>query len=98
MRLERSASDPAAGDRGRGARVPARPPAAELGGLLRSGEDRVGYLLRRQGFAIAGDLADAGSVEDLALVVAGLAINRAAGLPALYQPVTLLWAIGRGPP
>jgi 5-methylcytosine-specific restriction enzyme A len=31
----------------------------------------------------------------LAGAVAGLAVNRATALPALYQPVTLLWAIGR---
>ncbi len=35
------------------------------------------------------------TVEELATRVHKLTVNRASGRPALYQPITLLWAIGR---
>lgn len=59
------------------------------------GEATVGRLLRRLGFTVAVESSLLPSVDELVNRVTGLRVNRASGRPALYQPVTLLWAIGR---
>ena len=59
------------------------------------GEATVGRLLRRLGFTVAVESSPLPSVDELVNHVTGLRVNRASGRPALYQPVTLLWAIGR---
>lgn len=57
------------------------------------GAATVGRLLRRLGFTvrISADLTS----EDLVELISHLRVRRSSGLPALYQPITLLWAIGR---
>lgn len=57
------------------------------------GEATVGRLLRRLGFTvrISVDLTS----EDLVELIAKLPVRWSSQLPALYQPITLLWAIGR---
>ncbi|MFF9652432.1 HNH endonuclease [Streptomyces sp. NPDC014622] len=59
-------------------------------------------LLRGIGFVVVDTTTDDGAdegrpftAEDLVALVAKLKVNRSSGAPALYQPITLLWAIGR---
>jgi 5-methylcytosine-specific restriction enzyme A len=57
------------------------------------GEATVGRLLRKLGFTVAvGDELTADRLERL---LARLQVYRSGGLPALYQPITLLWAFAR---
>jgi 5-methylcytosine-specific restriction enzyme A len=62
------------------------------------GEATVGRLLRGLGFTVqVGDL----TAERLLRLLTRLNVYRSGGLPALYQPITLLWAFaraGRGEP
>jgi 5-methylcytosine-specific restriction protein A len=62
------------------------------------GEARVGRLLRGLGFTVqVGDL----TVGSLVRLLTRLNVYRSGGRPALYQPITLLWAFaraGRGEP
>ena len=53
----------------------------------------VGRLLRRLGFTV--QVSDRLAGDDLAELISKLHVRWSAGLPALYQPITLLWAIGR---
>jgi 5-methylcytosine-specific restriction enzyme A len=63
--------------------------AAEFSG----GEATVGRLLRGLGFTVqVGDDLTPGR---LAEILASLHVNRPNGIPALYQPITLLWAFSR---
>lgn len=56
------------------------------------GEATVGRLLRRLGFIVqVGEL----NVNRLAGLLTKLNVYRSEGLPALYQPITLLWAFSR---
>jgi 5-methylcytosine-specific restriction protein A len=57
------------------------------------GEATVGRLLRGLGFVlrVGRDL----SAERLAGLLARLDVNRQSGVPALYQPIILVWAFGR---
>jgi 5-methylcytosine-specific restriction enzyme A len=57
------------------------------------GEATVGRLLRRLGFTVRISAQLSG--DDLVELVSKLHVRWSSGLPALYQPVTLLWAIGR---
>jgi 5-methylcytosine-specific restriction protein A len=57
------------------------------------GEMTVGRLLRRLGFTVR--VSDRLTGDDLAELVSKLHVRRSAGSPALYQPITLLWSIGR---
>jgi 5-methylcytosine-specific restriction enzyme A len=67
-----------------------RPLAA---GQFSGGEATVGRLLRGLGFAVqVGDELTADRLERL---LARLQVYRSGGLPALYQPITLLWAFER---
>ena len=57
------------------------------------GEATVGRLLRRLGFTVqVGDELTADRLERL---LTSLQIYRSDGLPALYQPITLLWAFAQ---
>jgi len=57
------------------------------------GEATVGRLLRRLGFTVqVGEELTGGRLERL---LARLQVYRSDGVPALYQPITLLWAFGR---
>ena len=57
------------------------------------GEATVGRLLRRLGFTVqVGDELTADRLERL---LTKLQVYRSDGLPALYQPITLLWAFAR---
>ena len=57
------------------------------------GEATVGRLLRRLGFTVqVGDELTADRLEGL---LTKLQVYRSDGLPALYQPITLLWAFAR---
>ena len=62
------------------------------------GEATVGRLLRGLGFTVQiGDM----TVDRLFRLLTRLNVYRSGGLPALYQPITLLWALaraGRGAP
>ena len=62
------------------------------------GEATVGRLLRGLGFTVqVGDM----TVDRLFRLLTRLNVYRSGGLPALYQPITLLWALaraGRGAP
>ena len=62
------------------------------------GEATVGRLLRGLGFTVqVGDM----TVDRLFSLLTSLNVYRSGGLPALYQPITLLWAFaraGRGAP
>jgi 5-methylcytosine-specific restriction enzyme A len=62
-------------------------------GQFSGGEATVGRLLRRLGFTVevSGDQ----DTAELIKRISGLAVDRSSGRPALYQPITLLWAIGR---
>ena len=57
------------------------------------GEIRVARLLRKLGFTV--QVPDRLAGDDLAELISKLHVRWSAGLPALYQPITLLWAIGR---
>lgn len=57
------------------------------------GEATVGRLLRKLGFTVhVGEGLTTGWLDRL---LTTLQVDRSAGVPALYQPITLLWAIGR---
>ncbi len=62
------------------------------------GEATVGRLLRGLGFTVqVGDM----TADRLVRLLTRLNVYRSGGLPALYQPITLLWAFaraGRGEP
>jgi 5-methylcytosine-specific restriction protein A len=57
------------------------------------GEMTVGRLLRRFGFTV--QVSDRLAGDDLTELISKLHVRWSAGLPARYQPITLLWAIGR---
>jgi 5-methylcytosine-specific restriction protein A len=57
------------------------------------GEASVGRRLRGLGFSV--QVGDAVTAATLASRLAKLRVYRSGGLPALYQPITLLWALGR---
>ena len=57
------------------------------------GEATVGRLLRRLGFTV--QVGDALTLDTLVGMLTRLRVYRSGGPPALYQPVTLLWAFGR---
>jgi hypothetical protein len=62
-------------------------------GQFTGGVTSVGRLLRRLNFPFqVGETLTPGILADL---LARLQVNRSGGPPALYQPITLLWAIGR---
>jgi 5-methylcytosine-specific restriction protein A len=57
------------------------------------GEATVGRLLRTLGFTV--QVGDGMTADKLVRTLARLQVHRDAWLPALYQPITLLWAFGR---
>lgn len=57
------------------------------------GEATVGRLLRRLGFSV--QVGDALTTDVLVGLLTKLRVYRSGGPPALYQPITLLWAFGR---
>ena len=57
------------------------------------GEATVGRLLRRLGFAV--QVGEALTADRLVRLLSKLQVYWRGGLPALYQPITLLWAFGR---
>ncbi len=57
------------------------------------GEATVGRLLRRLGFTL--QVGDDLTPARLEAILASLNVNRPNGIPALYQPITLLWAFSR---
>jgi 5-methylcytosine-specific restriction protein A len=57
------------------------------------GEATVGRLLRRLGFTVQGS--EVLTADRLVQLVSKLQVYWRDGLPALYQPITLLWAFGR---
>jgi 5-methylcytosine-specific restriction enzyme A len=57
------------------------------------GEATVGRLLRRLRFTV--QVGDALTADGLVRLLSKLQVYRRDGLPALYQPITLLWAFGR---
>jgi 5-methylcytosine-specific restriction enzyme A len=57
------------------------------------GEATVGRLLRRLGFTV--EVSGDSDPAELMGRITGLTVDRSSGKPALYQPITLLWAIGR---
>ncbi len=57
------------------------------------GEATVGRLLRRRSFAV--QVGDTLTPDALVTRLAKLRVYRSSGTPALYQPITLLWAFGR---
>ncbi|MYX98465.1 hypothetical protein GT045_27585 [Streptomyces sp. SID486] len=66
--------------------------AAEFSG----GAQHAVALLRSLGFSVAQDPPeDALTHEQLVRRITELTVNRSAGRPALYKPITLLWAMGR---
>ncbi|MGW3950807.1 HNH endonuclease [Streptomyces sp. NPDC004752] len=60
------------------------------------GAQHAAGLLRALGFDVIEDIPE-NALTPVGLVdrVAALKVNRASGRPALYQPITLLWSIGR---
>jgi len=62
-------------------------------GQFSGGEATVGRLLRRLGFTV--QVGQELTAERLEGLLARLQVYRSGGLPALYQPITLLWAFGR---
>lgn len=62
-------------------------------GEFSGGEATVGRLLRRLGFTVqvSSDLTG----DDVVALISKLHVRWSARQPALYQPITLLWAIGR---
>jgi 5-methylcytosine-specific restriction protein A len=59
------------------------------------GEDTVARLLRRLGFTVSASEPAGLTAGELIGEVSNLTVSRAGGHPASYQPITLLWAIGR---
>jgi len=57
------------------------------------GEATVGRLLRRLGFTV--QVSEELTGDRLERLLARLQVYRSDGVPALYQPITLLWAFGR---
>lgn len=57
------------------------------------GKDTVGLLLTRLGFTV--EEAGGQSIETLVGQLKSLRVYRRGGTPALYQPITLLWAFAR---
>jgi 5-methylcytosine-specific restriction protein A len=57
------------------------------------GEATVGRLLRRRGFTV--EVGEALTADRLVRILSRLPVDRRDGLPALHQPITLLWAFGR---
>jgi len=62
-------------------------------GEFSGGETTVGRLLRRLCFTV--QVGDALTADGLVRLLSKLQVFRRDGLPALYQPITLLWAFGR---
>jgi 5-methylcytosine-specific restriction protein A len=62
-------------------------------GQFSGGEATVGRLLRRLGFTV--QVGEALTADRLVRLLSKLQVYRRDGLPALYQPITLLWAFGR---
>ena len=62
-------------------------------GKFSGGEVTIGRLLRRLGFTV--QVSDRLTGDNLVDLISRLHVRRSAGSPALYQPITLLWAIGR---
>ena len=62
-------------------------------GEFSGGEATVGRLLRGLGFIV--QVGEALSGDGLVRLLGKLQVFRRDGLPALYQPITLLWAFGR---
>jgi 5-methylcytosine-specific restriction protein A len=60
------------------------------------GADHAVGLLKWLGFVVVDEqTTEVGAYDALIERVGGLRVSRASGQPALYQPITLLWAIGR---
>jgi 5-methylcytosine-specific restriction enzyme A len=64
-----------------------------VAGEFSGGEATVGRLLRRLGFTV--QVGEALTADGPVRLLSKLQVYRRDGLPALYQPVTLLWAFGR---
>ncbi len=62
-------------------------------GEFSGGEATVGRLLRSLGFTV--QVGDALTADGLVRLLSKLQVFRRDGLPALYQPITLLWAFSR---
>lgn len=62
-------------------------------GEFSGGEATVGRLLRRLGFTV--EVSGDPDTAELIRRITSLTMDRSSGRPALYQPITLLWAIGR---
>jgi 5-methylcytosine-specific restriction protein A len=62
-------------------------------GQFSGGEATVGRLLRRLGFTV--QVGEALTADGLVRLLSKLQVYRGDGLPAPYQPITLLWAFGR---
>ena len=62
-------------------------------GEFSGGEATVARRLRRLGFTV--QVGDDLTPERLVRILAGLQVYRRDGIPALYQPITLLWAFAR---
>jgi 5-methylcytosine-specific restriction protein A len=71
--------------------LPGRRPLAA--GDFSGGEATVGRLVRRLGFTVS--VSSEMTSSDLVARISQLQVRWADGLPALYQPITLLWAFGR---
>jgi 5-methylcytosine-specific restriction enzyme A len=64
-----------------------------MAGEFSGGEATVCRLLRRLGFTV--QVGEALTTDRLVRLLSKLQVYRRDGLPALYQPITLLWAFGR---
>jgi len=62
-------------------------------GQFSGGEATVGRLLRRLGFTV--EISGDPDTAELIRRITSLTVDRSSGRPALYQPITLLWGIGR---
>ena len=62
-------------------------------GEFSGGDATVGRLLRRLGFTV--EVSGDPDTAELIGRITSLTVDRSSGKPALYQPITLLWAIGR---
>lgn len=63
---------------------------------LSGGAGHAVRILRNLGFTVLDDpVKSPAPTDELLGRIANLRVNRASGRPALYQPITLLWAIGR---
>jgi 5-methylcytosine-specific restriction enzyme A len=62
-------------------------------GQFSGGEATVGRLLRRLGFTV--QVSDSLSTGEFVRRITFVTVDRSSGRPALYQRITLLWAIGR---